>query len=223
MVNGACLYSVSVWIRDLCNVLRLKNSFHNWDWYSLMWFAWISMLVLTWWTYTLSIIPLALFDSYYRLSTVHDSWLSHCKSSWSCMNWKLSSKHLYVAQAVVRHAARICASKRWSEGPLLRDGRQVNKLSNLLCLTRCGFYDCLEEGGLVGPNMGTWCRAHELATATISNIAPVRTKTEKLLQYILASAAMLSFETVLHYSFCCLWSCMVGFIQVPNPCNGDLL
>ena len=73
----------------------------------------------------------------------------------------------------------------------------MDKLSNLLYLTRCGFYDYLEEGGLAGHNMGTWCRAHKLATATISKIAPVRTKTEKLLQYILASAAMLSFETVL--------------------------
>ena len=55
----------------------------------------------------------------------------------------------------------------------------MNKLSNLLCLTGCGFHGHLEKGGSVGPNMGMWCRAHELATATISNIAPVRTKTEK--------------------------------------------
>ena len=136
--------------------------------------------------YVLSISALALFDLHYELSTVHDPWFSHCKSSWSCMNWKLSSKHLYVAQAVIPHAAKICTSTKWSEGPPLRDGRWVDKLSNLLCLTGCGFYACLEEGGLVGPNMGTWCRAHELATATISNIAPVRTKTEKLLQCNLA-------------------------------------
>ena len=42
-----------------------------------------------------------------------------------------------------------------SEGSPLRDERYVNKLSNLLCLTECGFYDRLEEGGLVGPNMDT--------------------------------------------------------------------
>ena len=72
----------------------------------------------------------------------------------------------------------------------------MNKLSNLLCLTRCGFYDCLETGGSVGPNMGTWCRAHELATVTISNIAPARTKTEKTEKTTLVhlAAAMLSFE-----------------------------
>ena len=118
------------------------------------------------------------------MSTVHAPWLSHCKSSWSCMNWKLSSKHLYVAQAVVSRPARICASKSWSEEPPLRDGRQVNKLSNLLYLTRCGFYDCLEEGELVGPNMGTWGRAHELATATFSNIVPLQQKLKKLLRCI---------------------------------------
>ena len=73
----------------------------------------------------------------------------------------------------------------------------MNKLSNLLCLTRCGFYDFLEEGGLVGPNMGTWCRAHELATVAISNIAPVRTKTEKATSVHFSFAAMLSFETML--------------------------
>ena len=47
---------------------------------------------------------------------------------------------------------------------------------------------------MTGPNMGTWCRAHELATATISNIAPVRTKTEKTTLVHLAFAAMLAFE-----------------------------
>ena len=61
----------------------------------------------------------------------------------------------------------------------------MNKLSNLLCLTGCGSHDHLEKGGLVGPNMGTLCRVHGPATVAISNIAPVRTKTEKLLQYIL--------------------------------------
>ena len=136
--------------------------------------------------YTLSISPLALFDSYYGLSTVHAPWLSHCKSSWSCMNWKLSSKHLYVAQAVFSRLARIRASKSWSEEPPLRDGRQVNKLSNLLYLTRCGFYDCLEEGGLVGPIMGTWCRAHELATVIFFKHCAFTTKTEKPLQCNLA-------------------------------------
>ena len=153
MVNGRCLYNVAVWIRDLCNVLRLKKSFHNWDWYSLMWFAWICMFVLTQCTCTLSISPLALFDSYYGLSTVHAPWLSHCKSSWSCMNWKLGSKHLDVMHDVIPHAAMICASTKWSEGPSLRDGRYVNKLSNLLSLTECGFYDHLEEDGLFYLNM----------------------------------------------------------------------
>ena len=88
----------------------------------------------------------------------------------------MSSKHLYVAQAVIPHAAVICASTRQSKGSPLRDERYVNKLSNLLCLTGCGFYDRLEEGGLVGPNMDTWCRARELATAIFSKIAALEQK-----------------------------------------------
>ena len=73
----------------------------------------------------------------------------------------------------------------------------MNKLSNLLCLTRCGFYDCLEEGGLIGPNMSTWCRAHELATVIFSNIAPVGTKTEKTTPVQFSFAAMFVLETML--------------------------
>ena len=38
-------------------------------------------------------------------------------------------------------------------GTILRDGRYVNKLSNLLSLTECGFYDHLEEDGLFYLNM----------------------------------------------------------------------
>ena len=38
-------------------------------------------------------------------------------------------------------------------GTSLRDGRYVNKLSNLLSLTECGFYDHLEEDGLFYLNM----------------------------------------------------------------------
>ena len=115
------------------------------------------------------------------ISTVHAPWLSHCKSSWSCMNWNMSPKHLYVAQAVIPHTTMICALTRRSEGSTLRDERYVNKLSNLLCLTGCGFYDRLEEGGLVGPNMDTWCRARELATVIFSNIAALDQKLKKLL------------------------------------------
>ena len=68
----------------------------------------------------------------------------------------------------------------------------MKNLSNLRCLTRYGSYDCLEEGGLVGPNMGTWCRPQGLATVILSNIAAVRTKTEKTNLCNLAFAAMLS-------------------------------
>ena len=32
----------------------------------------------------------SLFDLHYELCTVHRPWLSHCESSWSCMNWNMS-------------------------------------------------------------------------------------------------------------------------------------
>ena len=88
----------------------------------------------------------------------------------------MSSQHLYVAQAVIPHAAMICASTRQSKEPPLRDERYVDKLSNLLCLTGCGFYDRLEEGGLVGPSMDTWSCAHERAAVILSNIAALEQK-----------------------------------------------
>ena len=71
----------------------------------------------------------------------------------------------------------------------------MNKVSNLLCLTGCGFYDCLEEGGLVGPNMGTWCRAHELATVIFSNISPSQQKL-KTTSVQFSFAAMFVLETM---------------------------
>ena len=90
-------------------------------------------------------------------------------------------KNLCLAQAVLPHPTMICTSKKRSEGSPLQDGRQVNKLSNLLCLTGCGFHGHLEKGGLVSPNMGTLCRAHELATLAISNIGLLEQKLKKLL------------------------------------------
>ena len=71
-----------------------------------------------------------------------------------------------------------------SNGSPLRDERYVKKLSNLLCLTKCGFYDRFEEGGSVCLNMGTQCRAHEPATVTFFKHRRFRTKPEKLLLYL---------------------------------------
>jgi len=52
------------------------------------------MLLLVGSIYILSIAPMTVFALYYELSTMHDPWLRHCKSLWSCMNCKMSSKHL---------------------------------------------------------------------------------------------------------------------------------
>ena len=70
----------------------------------------------------------------------------------------------------------------------------MNKLSNLLCLTGCGFHGHLEKGGLISPNMGTLCRAHELVPLAFFNIGLFRAKSEKLLNYILAFLPCCSFE-----------------------------
>ena len=90
------LQNVAVWIRDLCNVLRLEKLFHNWDWYSLAWFAWMRMSLLVSCINTLSITDLTLFALHYELSTMHDPWLGHCTSPWLCMNCYISCKHLYL-------------------------------------------------------------------------------------------------------------------------------
>ena len=44
--HGLSLHNVAVWTWDLWNVLGLENLFHNWHWYSLIWFTWIRMLLL---------------------------------------------------------------------------------------------------------------------------------------------------------------------------------
>ena len=78
-------------------------------------------------------------------------------------------------------------------------------LSNLLYLTRCGFYDCLEEGGLVGPDMDMQCRAHEPLQLSFSNIAALEQKPNKKLkniQLLFSFAAMLSFRTMLRNVAC---------------------
>ena len=65
------------------------------------------------------------------------------------MNSKLGSKHLDVMHDVIPHAAMVMRIDEVIGGTILRDGRYVNKLSNLLSLTECGFYDHLEEDRLL--------------------------------------------------------------------------
>ena len=89
---------------------------------------------------------------HHELSTMHDPWLSHCTSPWLCMNCWKSSKHLYIGACWCPQEAVICPFTTWLERPTLRDERYVKKLSNLLCLTRCGYYDHLEEDGQLYPN-----------------------------------------------------------------------
>ena len=152
------------------NVLRLEKSFHNWDWYSLIWFAWLRVLFPRVVHVSLSIVLWPCFIIHYELVTMHAPWLSHCKSSWSCMNWKLGSKHLGVIHGVIPHAAKISASTRWSKGPSLRDARYVNKLFNLLSLTECGPYGHLEKDGLFYLHMDVYCRPRRPSATVIFKI-----------------------------------------------------
>ena len=59
---------------------------------------------------------------------------------------------------VIPHAAMVMRIDEVIGGTILRDGRYVNKLSNLVSLTECRFYDHLEEDGLFCFNMGMYCR-----------------------------------------------------------------
>ena len=111
--------------------------------------------------------------------------------------------------AVIPHADMIYASTRSSEGPSLRDGRYVNKLSNLLSLTECGFYDRLEEDGSFYLNMGMYCRPRRPSATVIFKIvsAPKRNPQKRERSFVLLPCCS---------SKRCLLSCMVGLIQLPN-------
>ena len=88
------------------------------------------------------------------------------------------------------------------------------KFSNLLCLTECGFYDRLEEGGLICPNMGTYSCPHEPATVIFS--------TSQLLEQNLKN-----YFIVLVLCQCCSRNDAVKlygrFHPAPNLYEGDLL
>ena len=107
----------------------------------------------------------------------------------------MSSKHLYIEHADVPHAAAIWPLTDGRRGHLYGTNGTCEKLSNLMCLTRCGFYDHLEEGGLVYLNMSMWCRAHGTYNFHFSNCRSSRTKPEKLQRSL--AFAMLLFETKL--------------------------
>ena len=145
------------------------------------------------------------------IPTMHAPWLSHCKSSWSCVNWKLASKHLGVTHGVIPHAAKISALTRWSRGPFLRDARCVNKLFNLISLTECGFYGHLEEDGLFYLNMDVYCRSRRYSPLSFSKLSRLQNETDKKQERSLIFAAM---------NMClkrCLLSCMVGLTRLTTP------
>ncbi len=160
---------------------------------------------------SLSIVLWPCFTLHYELVTMHAPWLSHCKSSWSCMNWKLGSKHLNVMHDIIPHAATKCSTTKWSGGPFLRDARYVNKLSNLLSLTECGFYGHLEEDRLFYLNMDVYCRPRRYSPLTFSKLSRLQNETDKKQERSLIFAAM---------NMClkrCLLSCMVGLTRLTTP------
>ena len=59
-----------------------------------------------------------------------------------------------VVHANIPCAPALSSSRTLSEASPLQDTWYAQKLSNLTCLARCGFYDHLEEDRWVCPNMG---------------------------------------------------------------------
>ena len=147
---------------------------------------------------------------YNDIPTMHAPWLSHCKSSWSCVNWKLASKHLGVTHGVIPHAAKISALTRWSKGTSLRDARYVNKLFNLLSLTECGFYGHLEEDGLFYLNMDVYCRPRRPSATVIFKIVLAQNKTHKKERSFCFAPMNMCLKR-------CLLSCMVGLTRLTTP------
>ena len=72
----------------------------------------------------------------------------------------------------------------------------MNKLSNLLSLTECGFYGHLEEDGLFYLNMDVYCRPRRPSATVIfqncpgSKLKPTKNKNVVLFCYMLCSKTM---------------------------------
>ena len=71
---------------------------------------------------------------------------------------------------VIPHAAMVMRMDEVIGGTILRDGRYVNKLSNLLSLTECGPYGHLEKEGLFYLHMGVYCRPRRPSATVIFKI-----------------------------------------------------
>ena len=110
---------------------------------------------------------------------------------------------------VIPHAAMVMRIDEVIGGTILRDGRYVNKLSDLLSLTEYRFYDHLEEDGLFCLNMGMYCRPRRPSATVIFKLspAPKRNPQKQERSFVLLPCCS---------SKRCLLSCMVGLIQLPN-------
>ena len=116
--HGLSLQNLAVWIRDLCNVLRLEKLFRNWYWYSLMWFAWIHMLLLVGSVYILSILP------WLRLPCIMNYLL--------CMTHYFATANHYDHAWTAKWAQNICKlSMLMSPLQLRCDGRQHGRRGRL--------------------------------------------------------------------------------------------
>ena len=157
--------------------------------------------------YVPPISALTLFTLHYELSTMHDPWLSHCKSSWSCMNCKMSSKNLCIEHADVPHAAAIWQSNHGRRSHLYETKGTWKNYPTCFALIDVGFMIVLRRADRY---VLIWACSPVLMnpTTVIFKHCSFRTKPEKLLQCNLAFAMLFSKR--------CLWSCMVGLIQLPN-------
>ena len=111
---------------------------------------------------------------------------------------------------VIPHAPTKCSTTKWSGGSPLRNERYVNKLSNLLSLTECGFHDLLEEDGLFYLNMGVYCRSRRYSPLSFSKLSRLQNKTDKKQErsFVLLPCCL---------SKRCLLSCMVGLTRLTTP------
>ena len=95
--------------------------------------------------YILSFSALTLFALHYELSTMHDPWLYHFKSSWSCMNCKMSSKYLCTEHADVPHAAAIWQSNHGRRSHLYETKGTWKNYPTCFALLDVGFMSVLKR------------------------------------------------------------------------------
>ena len=99
----------------------------------------------------------------------------------------------------------------------------MNKLSNLLSLTECGFYDHLEEDGLFYLNMDVYCRSRRYSPLSFSKLSRLQNETDKKQErsfYFCCHEHVLETICFAPMNMCskrCLLCCMVDLTRLKVP------